>query len=290
LIAAASVMFPIAFSRGITLGRTLQPDDVAGVSISYPAGDFTAATGSVQGRVRLGSRGLFGAHVVAFALRTGALVGGFALNDEGEFVIAGLAPGTYAIRAEPSTTPRPTASSTSLASTPASGDVSTRCAGPCRRRRPVVRRRHPEVMRRRAFRLRRASRACRGAAPGRGGEAAQAARRFRARGRRWRRGRRGQPGRSRRQPADEQPPARRSASSRPRRLRPAAVGGAVIIGRRRGSPTGAADGGGCRCARSLSADAENAAPVEAMSALTEYVIEGGARGGSRATRGDGLPS
>jgi len=101
VIAAASVMFPIAFGRGITLGRTLQPDDVAGVSVSYPAGGFADATGSVQGRVRLGSRGLFGAHVVAFALGTGALVGGFALNDEGEFVIAGLPPGSYVIRAEP---------------------------------------------------------------------------------------------------------------------------------------------------------------------------------------------
>ena len=101
VIAAGSVMFPIAFGRGITLGRTLQPDDVAGVSVSYPDGDRQGASGQVQGRVRLGARGLFGAHIAAFNLRTGTLVGGFALNDDGEFVIDGLDPGSYAIRAEP---------------------------------------------------------------------------------------------------------------------------------------------------------------------------------------------
>jgi len=79
----------------------LQPDDVAGVSVSYPDGDRQGASGQVQGRVRLGARGLFGAHIAAFNLRTGTLVGGFALNDDGEFVIDGLDPGSYAIRAEP---------------------------------------------------------------------------------------------------------------------------------------------------------------------------------------------
>jgi hypothetical protein len=99
--AAASVMFPISFGRGNTLDRTLQADDVAAVSILYPAGDFADGTGAVQGRVRIGTRGIFGAHVVAFNVRTGALVGGFALNDEGAFVIRGLPPGVYTIRAEP---------------------------------------------------------------------------------------------------------------------------------------------------------------------------------------------
>ena len=101
VIAAGAVMFPIAFGRGITLARTLQPDDLAGVSVTYPERDFAGNTGSVQGRVRLGSRGLLGSHVVAFSLETGALVGGFALNDAGEFLIEGLPPGLYVIRAEP---------------------------------------------------------------------------------------------------------------------------------------------------------------------------------------------
>ena len=45
--------------------------------------------------------GVFGAHVVAFNLETGDLVGGFSLNQLGEFVIAGLEPGPYVVRAEP---------------------------------------------------------------------------------------------------------------------------------------------------------------------------------------------
>jgi hypothetical protein len=101
VLAASSVMFPIAFGRGVTADRELQPDDIAGVSNSYPVGDFAQDTGSIQGRVRLGGRGVYGAHVTAFNLRTGDLVAGFSLNREGEFVVAGLAPGVYAVRVEP---------------------------------------------------------------------------------------------------------------------------------------------------------------------------------------------
>jgi hypothetical protein len=101
VLAAGSVMFPIAFGRGITTDRTLTPDDVAGVSSTYPAGDFEHETGTIVGRVRIGGRGVFAAHVAAFNLRTGDLVGGFTLNGEGEFAIHGLAPGIYAVRAEP---------------------------------------------------------------------------------------------------------------------------------------------------------------------------------------------
>ena len=44
---------------------------------------------------------MLGAHVVAFNTRTGALVGGFSLNDDGGFTIAGLEPGPYVLRVEP---------------------------------------------------------------------------------------------------------------------------------------------------------------------------------------------
>ncbi len=50
-------------------------------------------TGSIRGRVTQNGRGVFGAHVVAFNPETGALVGGFTLNDNGDFVIARLARG-----------------------------------------------------------------------------------------------------------------------------------------------------------------------------------------------------
>jgi hypothetical protein len=101
VLAASSVMFPIAFARGVTADRELQPDDIAGVSTLYPPGDLAQTTGQLQGRVRLGGRGVFAAHVEAFNLRTGDLVGGFSLNGEGEFLIGGLEPGLYAVRVEP---------------------------------------------------------------------------------------------------------------------------------------------------------------------------------------------
>ena len=45
--------------------------------------------------------GVLGAHVVAFNLRTGKLVGGFSLNEDGRFVIGGLEAGPHALRVEP---------------------------------------------------------------------------------------------------------------------------------------------------------------------------------------------
>ena len=42
-----------------------------------------------------------GAHVVAFNPKTGKLVGGFTLTENGDFVIAGLEPGPQVLRAEP---------------------------------------------------------------------------------------------------------------------------------------------------------------------------------------------
>ena len=62
-----------------------------------PAGEV----GSIQGRVTKSGRAVYGAHVVAFHLDSGALVGGFALGDDGNFVIGGLSPGPYILRVEP---------------------------------------------------------------------------------------------------------------------------------------------------------------------------------------------
>jgi hypothetical protein len=101
VIASGSVMFPIALSRGIVSDRQLQPDDMAGISDLYPAPGFTENTSSISGRVTKDGAGVFGAHLVAFNLRTGTLIGGFALNAQGEYVIGGLEPGTYVVRAEP---------------------------------------------------------------------------------------------------------------------------------------------------------------------------------------------
>jgi hypothetical protein len=101
VLGAGAVMFPIAFASGNVEGRRLFPDDIAGVSDIYPDAGFRQDTGSVQGRVTKDGTGVFGAHVVAYDARTGDMVGNFALEETGEFVIAGLRPGPYVLRAEP---------------------------------------------------------------------------------------------------------------------------------------------------------------------------------------------
>ncbi len=101
VIAAESVMFPIAFSSGTVANRTLRADDVAGISDLYPDAGFADRTGSISGRVTRVGRGLFGAHVVAFNVATGQLIAGFTLNAEGRFSIGGLSPGPHLLRVEP---------------------------------------------------------------------------------------------------------------------------------------------------------------------------------------------
>ncbi|MDP1572549.1 MAG: matrixin family metalloprotease [Vicinamibacterales bacterium] len=101
VIASGAVMFPIAFSAGSISDRVLQPDDVAGLLQLYPAPGAVTRLGGVRGRVTRAGRGLFGVHVAAFNPTTGVIIGGFTLGDDGEFVIAGLEPGPYILRAEP---------------------------------------------------------------------------------------------------------------------------------------------------------------------------------------------
>lgn len=101
VVASGAVMFPIALSAGAIADRQLQPDDAAGISDVYPTAAFATSTGSISGRVTKNGTGLFGAHVVAINLATGTMIGGFALTPQGEFVIGGLAPGSYVLRVEP---------------------------------------------------------------------------------------------------------------------------------------------------------------------------------------------
>jgi hypothetical protein len=77
VLAAEAVMFPVAFSAGTIEGRAIKADDIAGISDIYPSDEFRRNTGSVSGRVTRSSRGVIGAHVMAFNPRTGRLVAGF---------------------------------------------------------------------------------------------------------------------------------------------------------------------------------------------------------------------
>ena len=101
VIAAESVMFPIAFSSGSTDDRTLKADDIAGISDIYRTAESIRRFGSISGRVTKNGQGVIGAHVVAFNPRTGSLVGGFSLSSDGAFVIAGLEAGPHILRVEP---------------------------------------------------------------------------------------------------------------------------------------------------------------------------------------------
>ncbi len=101
VVAAEAVMFPIAFTRGSIADRSLKADDIAGISDIYGTTTFSRQFGSISGRVTKAGRGVQGAHVVAFNPKTGKLVGGFTLTENGDFVIAGLEPGPHVLRAEP---------------------------------------------------------------------------------------------------------------------------------------------------------------------------------------------
>lgn len=101
VIAAESVMFPIAYAAGSVAARTPRADDIAGMSDLYPDGDFAEDFGSLSGRVTKNGRGIFGAHVVAFNTSSGSMVANFSLDTEGHFSIAGLSPGPYVVRVEP---------------------------------------------------------------------------------------------------------------------------------------------------------------------------------------------
>ena len=101
LIASGAVMFPIAFPRGSLEGRTLRSDDIAGVSDLYKPASGGPRLGGLSGHVRKNGKGVFGAHVVAYGLRSGQIVGGYSINDDGDYVIGGLEPGSYVVRVEP---------------------------------------------------------------------------------------------------------------------------------------------------------------------------------------------
>jgi hypothetical protein len=101
VLGAEAVMFPIAFSAGTIEGRTLKMDDMAGIADSYPNTEFRRMRGSISGTIMKAGRGVLGAHVIAFNTRTGKLVAGFSLSENGRFVIGGLEAGPHVLRVEP---------------------------------------------------------------------------------------------------------------------------------------------------------------------------------------------
>jgi hypothetical protein len=101
VLAKRAVMFPIAYPRGNIDDRTIEADDIAGITDIYGSGSVQSQRGAIAGRVTLNGAGVYGAHVTAFNPATGDLVGGFSLNAQGDFVIGALSPGLYVVRVEP---------------------------------------------------------------------------------------------------------------------------------------------------------------------------------------------
>ncbi|MGH9463001.1 MAG: matrixin family metalloprotease [Vicinamibacteria bacterium] len=96
----SAVMFPIAFPPGMTTGRTLTLDDITGVSLLYPVGDFVGSHASLSGQVTKDGEGLRAAHVTVFNPFTEELIGAFT-DGGGHYRVDGLSSGPIVVRVHP---------------------------------------------------------------------------------------------------------------------------------------------------------------------------------------------
>jgi len=94
-----ATMYPLTIA-GRTQSRTLAPDDMIAVSVSYPAPNFAGSTGTLRGRVSSGGSNVFGAHVVAVD-GNGNVIASALSQPDGNYTVQGLPPGGYTVYAEP---------------------------------------------------------------------------------------------------------------------------------------------------------------------------------------------
>jgi hypothetical protein len=94
-----SATMSTAVSRATNRARPLDADDIAGVSLLYPAGGFPAGYGSISGMVTMGGQGVHMASVVAI-LPNGSAVSSLT-NPDGSYEIDGLPPGNYWVYVHP---------------------------------------------------------------------------------------------------------------------------------------------------------------------------------------------
>jgi len=86
-------------TRATTKGHPIAADDVAAVSMLYPATGYVASVGSISGRVTLGSGGVNLASVVALSTNGTAISG--MTNPDGNYTINGIPPGQYFVYVHP---------------------------------------------------------------------------------------------------------------------------------------------------------------------------------------------
>ena len=97
------------FNRGDGPGeaQTLEADDIAGISVLYPASGYLAATGTISGQIAdPDDKPLFGAHIIAENLDTGELFSTLSgaspkAIDQGHYILRGLTPGPYRLLLSP---------------------------------------------------------------------------------------------------------------------------------------------------------------------------------------------
>ena len=88
-----------AATRATSLTRPIDADDIAGLSVLYPASGFGTLTGVITGRVTSGGNGVHMASVVAIRTGSGAVSG--LTNPDGTYRIDGVPPGQYYVYAHP---------------------------------------------------------------------------------------------------------------------------------------------------------------------------------------------
>ncbi len=88
-----------AVTRATSLTKPIDADDIAGLSVLYPASSFGTQTGIITGRVLSGGNGVHMASVVAIRAGAGAVSG--LTNPDGTYRIEGIVPGQYYVYAHP---------------------------------------------------------------------------------------------------------------------------------------------------------------------------------------------
>ena len=101
VIGKRAVMFPIAYPPGSIRDRTIEADDLSGITDIYGTPTAKQELGAISGKVTMNGVGVLGAHVTAFNPVTGDLISGFTLTSKGEFVISAMPTGQYIVRVEP---------------------------------------------------------------------------------------------------------------------------------------------------------------------------------------------
>jgi hypothetical protein len=88
-----------------TKAMPLSQDDIAGISLLYPAQNYLQGVGTIQGTVSVGGAGMNMANVVALSANGVAI--STLTNPDGSYQIQGVPPGQYYLYASPLPPPRP---------------------------------------------------------------------------------------------------------------------------------------------------------------------------------------